>query len=111
MGHGPRLRARFHGARLTAGPLRRLHRHLRRHDPQGRDALVGDRTTVGGATAAWFGDNLYWNVVPGRVLSVSLENVTGVDVRAQVRRIADSVTADTTLMRVPFSLNGDPTWR
>ncbi|MCE6999272.1 hypothetical protein LZG04_31360 [Saccharothrix sp. S26] len=72
------------------------------------DAPVADRTTVGGAPAAWFGDNLYWNATPDRVLSVSLENVTGVDVRAQVRRIADSVTADPASMRVPFSLNQYP---
>jgi hypothetical protein len=76
--------------------------------PKVENASVGDRTTVGGATAAWFGDNLYWNVAPGRVLSVSLEHVTGVDVRAQTRRIADSVAADTTSMRIPFSLNEYP---
>ncbi|XVS63618.1 hypothetical protein ACQPYE_36010 [Actinosynnema sp. CA-299493] len=76
--------------------------------PKVANAPVGDRTTVGGATAAWFGDNLYWNVAPGRVLSVGLENVTGVDVRAQTRRIADSVVADPTSMRVPFSLNEYP---
>ncbi|MFJ6671917.1 hypothetical protein ACIQMJ_12485 [Actinosynnema sp. NPDC091369] len=76
--------------------------------PKVADAPVGDRTTVGGAQAAWFGDNLYWIATPDRVLSVSLENVTGVDVRAQVRRIADSVTADTTSMRIPFSLNEYP---
>lgn len=76
--------------------------------PKVEDAPAGDRTTVGGATAAWFGDNLYWNVSPGRVLSVSLEGVTGVDVRAETRRIADSVVADTTSMRVPFSLDEHP---
>ncbi|MEV1121530.1 hypothetical protein AB0I91_41290 [Actinosynnema sp. NPDC049800] len=74
--------------------------------PKVANAPVGDRTAVGGATAAWFGESLYWNAAPDRVLSVSLENVTGVDVRAQVRRIADSVTADPTSMRVPFSLDG-----
>ncbi|TQM82864.1 hypothetical protein FHX81_5275 [Saccharothrix saharensis] len=76
--------------------------------PKVENAPVGDRTTVGGAPAAWFGDNLYWNVAPGRVLSIGLENVTGVDVRAEVRRIADSVTADTASMRIPFSLNEYP---
>ncbi|GAB2982339.1 hypothetical protein [Saccharothrix stipae] len=76
--------------------------------PKVENAPVGDRTTVGGATAAWFGDNLYWNVAPGRVLSVSLENVTGVDVRAQTRRIADSVAADPASMRIPFSLDEYP---
>ncbi|NUT52366.1 MAG: hypothetical protein HOV94_34495 [Saccharothrix sp.] len=76
--------------------------------PKVANAPVGDRTTVGGATAAWFGDNLYWNVAPGRVLSVCLENVTGVDVRAEARRIADSVVADTATTRVPFSLNEYP---
>jgi hypothetical protein len=76
--------------------------------PKVQNAPVADRTTVGGATAAWFGDNLYWNAAPDRVLSVSLENVTGVDVRAQVRRIADSVAADPTSMRIPFSLNDYP---
>ncbi|QQQ75636.1 hypothetical protein IOD16_31840 [Saccharothrix sp. 6-C] len=76
--------------------------------PKVEDAPVGDRTTVGGVPAAWFGDNLYWNATPDRVLSVSLENVTGVDVRAQVRRIADSVVADPTSMRIPFSLNDYP---
>lgn len=76
--------------------------------PKVENAPVGDRTTVGGAPAAWFGDNLYWNVAPGRVLSVSLENVTGVDVRAQTRRIADAVVADTRSMRIPFSVDEYP---
>lgn len=76
--------------------------------PKVEAAPVADRTTVHGAPAAWFGDNLYWNVAPGHVLSVSLEHVTGVDVRAEVRRIADSVTADPTSMRVPFSLDEYP---
>jgi hypothetical protein len=76
--------------------------------PKIEDAPVADRTTVGGGTAAWFGDNLYWNAGPDLVLSVSLEKVTGVDVRAQTRRIADSVVADTTTMRIPFSLNEYP---
>ncbi|MFI9012159.1 hypothetical protein ACIGNX_33450 [Actinosynnema sp. NPDC053489] len=76
--------------------------------PKVENAPVADRTTVGGAPAAWFGDSLYWNAAPGRVLSVGLEDVTGVDVRAQVRRIADSVVADPAAMRVPFSLNEYP---
>ncbi|MEU4740072.1 hypothetical protein AB0G02_06330 [Actinosynnema sp. NPDC023658] len=76
--------------------------------PKVENAPVGDRTTVGGAVAAWFGDSLYWNAAPGHVLSVSLEGVTGVDARAEVRRIADSVVPDTTSMRIPFSLNQYP---
>ncbi|MFE2750750.1 hypothetical protein ACFXGA_01980 [Actinosynnema sp. NPDC059335] len=76
--------------------------------PKVENAPVADRTTVGGAPAAWFGDSLYWNAAPGHVLSVSLEHVTGLDVRAEVRRIAESVTPDTTSMRVPFSLDEYP---
>ncbi|MDQ2587042.1 hypothetical protein CKY47_24270 [Saccharothrix yanglingensis] len=76
--------------------------------PKVADAKPEDRTTVAGATAAWFGDSLYWNATPGRVLNVSLENVTGVDARAEARRIAESVQPDTTAMRVPFSLDEYP---
>ncbi|WP_433265158.1 hypothetical protein ACQPZF_37130 [Actinosynnema sp. CS-041913] len=62
------------------------------------------RTTVNGAPGYYSHNGLHWQVKPDRMLSVWLGD--GADSRETLRRVAESVRPDLTLVVVPVSFKG-----